>query len=544
MGSIYYRFGSERGIWRELNIDVDLTAGLLVSDLKILVAEETNLSHEFARRTDLSLSLYDSNGNTTQLGDNCLVHPGERIVVNRIAWTRAPNIVHEASKQLSAIEIALPSPTLENVLPDSLICTLCQQTMKKPVLVKCTFACGASGCKKCVLRIMDKNVQHEGVQDGVDTSAYNNNKCPFCKKGHVTAITINRRLQSLLQSLDANKNDITDCKDHVDNGDQLKIDQSNADNIVNDADHQNDSEMDEDDNLHLPTFSYPSHYVYLLSNELFNLVRSSGYTFISEGQSSWLGVYLDAEGDSSEAKIIPISLVGGGTSYVIGGVFKLGTKCKVQLQYDEAAKEFLEQAIKLGIDTNGLAVYRSNWINKFLDTPMVPIRKQPFVTFISNNTFKGNNGILSSKKLLFNECTEIAIDEHTFNLVVAAVNTHNPMASKLSVKNVMKDTVKRKVKRLNWRDACYPGGPNPLPMHLGDTNPYAGYCHLLPFLSESQFQLLKKAQELLKINFLKSFKKNVIKSLKMGKISKKVAGKLLCKMYDNMNNIVVTDVNV
>ncbi|XP_953768.1 uncharacterized protein TA16805 [Theileria annulata] len=145
---IFYRFGSEKNIWRELHSQS--SSGILISDLKIKIAQESSLTREFARKTNLLISLYDDNkpNELFPLDDNIVIHSGSRLIINRVAWTPSKPIVHQAKSYID-VTVGGKVPG-KRKLPISLICQLCHKPLNQPYLVKCSARCGCTGCKNCL----------------------------------------------------------------------------------------------------------------------------------------------------------------------------------------------------------------------------------------------------------------------------------------------------------------------------------------------------------------------------------------------------------
>ncbi|CDR97948.1 hypothetical protein, conserved [Babesia bigemina] len=492
-GVIFYRFGSERGIWRELQLDS--SSGILVSDLKIMIAQETSLSKDFTRKTNLIVCLYDENSSEEPkpLDDNVVVHVGSRVLLNRIAWTPATPIFHEARTEFDG-DVADDKPRLRP-FPVSLLCKLCGCPMKDPVLVKCSANCGSSGCCACLLsHFADSLIKNE---EGVETAVYtlsDRRSCPFCTYGFVSAFLQNRQMAAVLLELDFSNFDIP------------TVDSST------DAEVGAESEAVVQDKTQAP-----KHFLICVDNALIDSMR----------EHMLLPVYIDsvlcntsdsARGGASDATssgsssgdtyAIVVSYVGGGTSLSPMGLIRL-------LEDDPTQVDFIRAAY-------AHTARRFEWVHNNTKPLLVPARRQPLFSYLAAKRY-APVGANSQNEVLWRHrndlMTEVGLTLKAFESLFQTVFGEAPPPLITEVDNDGK----------NWLEAVYAGGPPPLYINRNcqvlsqdlatdnaeiDTgNPYLGYLAILPFLSESQFLKMRELQRNAKEEFLQQFTAQVVKDL-------------------------------
>ncbi|ORM41551.1 uncharacterized protein BXIN_2610 [Babesia sp. Xinjiang] len=489
-GVIFYRFGSERGIWRELQLDS--IGGVLVSDLKILIAQETSLSKDFTRKTNLTVSLYDENSSEAAkpLDDNIVVHAGSRVVLNRVAWVPATPIYHDARTEFEGI---VPEEK-QNLrpLPISLICKLCCKPMNDPVLVRCSSNCGYSGCCACLIsHFKDVLIKNE---DGVETVAYNltdRKACPFCSRGLVSAFIRNRQMAAVLMELDLSNFEIP------------SFNKTSDYRVPHDGLRMGHSALD-----------LPKYYLLCVDNAL--IAPMAEQKLLPVYIDSLLCPFSDAFGGHSttsasnaptpgDVSAIVVSFVGGGTSISPMGIVQI-------MEEDRENAEFIKTA-------RAHTAVKFEWLHKNVKPLLIPARRQPMFTYFGAKRH-APVALNSGNDVMWRYTTDLMIE---VGLTRKAFDSACEATFGVKPDSLMKRPEK---KYKNWLEAAFPGGPPPLyvtrdcrvvsksddmdgqQVDLG--NPYLGYTAILPFLSESQFLKLRSMQRLVKEEFLQRFTKHVV----------------------------------
>lgn len=492
-GVIFYRFGSERGIWRELKVGT--IGGLLVSDLKIMVAQETSLSKDFTRKTNLTVSLYDEHSTEAPkpLEDNIMVHMGSRVIINRVAWAPVKPIYHEAKTKFEG-EVVEEKKKLPE-FPRSFICNLCGLPLNDAVLVKCSANCGYSGCRQCVISALkDFIIKNEEQQEPVLYTLSERQNCPFCRRGLVTAFVVNRKIKALLDTLDFRNFEIPE------------IDIAKNDTKVVFAPASWDSYQD-----------IPKYYVMCIDFSLIDTIRQNMMlpVYIDSQISARLHCYQYARSNDAtvpasmgEVFVIVLSYVGGGSSISPMGMVKLGE----EVQYN---MDFIKQ-------TRAHKAYKFEWIHENKAPIMLPARRQPLFSYLGGK--RCTSITLNSK--------EDVMWRYRNDLMIEVGLKQEKFEALFTVIFGLKSDVLNKescVQSKNWLEAAYPGGPAPMYITqkcevktqdekvegdvVDDGNPYLGYLALLPFLSKSQFLTIREAQRRSKEEFLSQFTHAVTASL-------------------------------
>lgn len=149
MAVLHYRFYSEKAGFRQLPLDSD---SISVADLKVLIAERNGLGREFARKMDLRLFQEDEK---QEYKDDCqLVQAYSKVVVQRTAWMVHQDIQHKARTALTSNEWKTAEErkleTKKKHFPPEFLCLICSYVISQPMLVKCTGNCGLSACRNCI----------------------------------------------------------------------------------------------------------------------------------------------------------------------------------------------------------------------------------------------------------------------------------------------------------------------------------------------------------------------------------------------------------
>ncbi|BAM39501.1 conserved hypothetical protein [Theileria orientalis strain Shintoku] len=533
-GHIFYRFGSERNIWRELQLDTN--AGVLISDLKIMIAQETSLMREFARKTNLLISLYDDNkpDELQPLDDNIVVHTGSRLIINRVAWTPSKPIVHEAKTQIEP-DFAGDTKKLKK-FPISLICQLCHKPLNQPFLVKCSARCGCSGCKNCLQECLgeslpdfdEKSTNDEPfeIYDLEDKKA-----CPFCGHGFVSACVKNRKMQTLLNGLDLECFELPDQVDlyfpsfihrfgsNVDYPTHfvLEIDQDLYDVVAEKMlmPIYGDSLLD----VRVKKYEVPAASETKIELDLNNMdelkvedleikvkqermeLESKIYEPVEEPEKR----KEEEEEEDEERSVIAIVLsrVSGAFSLTVCGIIKFLS------EYPDV--EFLN-------NTGARTSLKFQWIMHREFTMPLTALKEPLLTVLGGKRYTN---------VALNQNSEIRWRLKNPKMIEAGIEPkcYNNILLTVFPKSVEIEENLEKCKR-SWIETCYPKGPVPLYMTekgailkkeeiLGDTkvdyqNPYLGYTAILPFLSKSQFDQVRMTQRRVKERFLNDLTTQVI----------------------------------
>ncbi|GFE55215.1 dense granular GRA10 [Babesia ovis] len=508
-GVVFYRFGSERGIWRELQLDS--SGGILVSDLKILIAQEISLSKEFTRKTNLTVCLYDENSSEEPkpLDDNVVIHVGSRVLLNRVAWVQATPIFHEARTQFEGAV----TEERQNLrpFPVSLICKLCGLPMTDPVLIKCSANCGYSGCCACVMsHFKDSVIKNE---EGVETHTYTLaecKSCPFCTRGLVSCFIHNRQMAAVLLELDFSNFDIPTFNPPSEANATVEIDPV-VNNIV----------------------SLPKHFLVCVDNMLIAAMREhmllpiyidsllSPASETNRSQNSNTNAGGPTPGDTS---VIVLSYVGGGTSLSPMGVVRV-------MEEDRTNMEFIKSA-------RAHTARKFEWLHNNTLPLLVPARRQPLFAYFGAKRFSPialNNQHDVMWRYRSDLTIEVGLTRKAFDLAFEAVFGVQSEGIMTDVENINK----------SWLEVAFPGGPPPMyidregqiisqnsnldDLEVDRGNPYMGYAAILPFLSESQFLKLRDMQRLAKEEFLQQFTDHVVNHM-----PSEEGEKVLEKAYNNV----------
>lgn len=510
-GVIFYRFGSERGIWREIKLDCP--GGILVSDLKILIAQETSLSKDFTRKTNLLISLYDENAAETAkaLNDNVVVHIGSRVVINRVAWTPVKPIYHEAKTQFET-EIVEEKKSLRS-LPISLICRLCGLPMNSPVLVKCSANCGSSGCRACVVSCFkDSIVKPEDGSDAVVYMLSERKSCPFCTRGYVSAFVTNRQMEALLLELDLSNFEIPSLNTLTDEAPKEQHAMAHEDDVVN-----------------------PKHFLVCIDNALIEVMRESmlfpGYLDSRILPGSAIN---NADGVNSSRStpatgdvfVIVVSYVGGGTSISPMGMVRV-------LEEVDYNMEFLKL-------TRAHTAFRFEWVHNNTQPLMVPARRQPLFLYLGAKRYT-SVALNTDHDVMWRYRNDIMIEvglkREAFEGLFHAIFGVESDALQKDSDMIYKD----------WLEAAFPNGPTPMYITqkckvlaqneitdddvFDSGNPYLGYIAFLPFLSQSQFLKIRDTQRRAKEQCLQQLTKRVT-----GDLPKDKGEPVLERAYNNVWN--------
>ncbi|GIX63852.1 zinc finger, C3HC4 type domain-containing protein [Babesia caballi] len=491
-GVVYYRFGSERGIWRELQLDS--TAGILVSDLKILIAQETSLSKDFTRKTNLTVCLYDKNAveEPKPLDDNVVVHVGSRVLVHRVAWAPITPIFHAARTEFEG-EVAAEKPALRP-FPVSLICKLCGSPMKNPVLVKCSSNCGSSGCFGCLTsHFSDSLIKNEEHAENVVYTLKDRRNCPFCTHGLVSALVHNRQMAAVLMELDFSNFDIPSINTQLDTN----------------AESEGDAAAEE-------VAEVPKHFLLCLDNALVASMREHMLlpiyidSFLSRLVASQGGTPNERGGahPSEEMYAIVVSYVGGGTSLSPMGMVRLLEEDRTNLEFIKAARAH--------------TAYKFEWLYDNRAPLLIPARRQPMFTYLGAKR-QASVPLGSKSDVMWRQrnevMTEVGLKPEAFQALfqaifgtsldglVAAVNTGN--------KSWIEAAFPRAPPPMYITRACQVTAEAPAPDEAGVDrgNPFLGYAAILPFLSESQFLKVREMQRSAKEAYLQQLTAHVTQSM-------------------------------
>eukprot|EP00920_Eleutheroschizon_duboscqi_P040489 GHVT01096918.1.p1 GENE.GHVT01096918.1~~GHVT01096918.1.p1 ORF type:complete len:737 (-),score=166.33 GHVT01096918.1:959-3169(-) len=214
--SIFFRFTSERGgSFHEVPIPGSLSS-ISVGDLKVLVAERTGLSSEFARRLDLLLYPYVASSSSASsssatgsppnlagvdsasaecgaeyVDDNQLIPLHSRVLVARVPLSRTTvkTIQHKARFKLSSKEwmtaderwLDDKNTRPKRALPLEWVCAICESLLRDPQVFKCLCTCNILACAECV----DAHIKAHGPT------------CPVCGKPSKQTVR-NRRLADVI----------------------------------------------------------------------------------------------------------------------------------------------------------------------------------------------------------------------------------------------------------------------------------------------------------------------------------------------------------
>ncbi|EAN34246.1 DWNN domain protein [Theileria parva strain Muguga] len=603
---IFYRFGSERNIWRELHSQS--SSGILISDLKIKIAQESSLTREFARKTNLLISLYDDNkpNELFPLDDNIVIHSGSRLIINRVAWTPSKPIVHQAK---SYIDVTVGGKTPgKRKLPISLICQLCHKPLNQPYLVKCSARCGCTGCKNCleeclgeslpdfyntdpdqpdqntetktkveipkdeksepyVKRESDKNdeirVKSEidgnnvklEIMDGMENFEaleYNlasnvddetcemyvleeKKGCPFCGHGFVSACLKNRKLNALLAGID------------------LEI-----------------FEVPEEIEFYFPTpnplvFShqqFPQHYLLDIQQELYQLVLEKMLIPVFDNSILDATVvkyqtnqtYNSENLENLESNVNREKIVNSENN--LNREDNVTTENNVNLVKSDSFEKFensnIETEVNINLDESVICIIlvrrqpdvmsicgimrilyempdvdflnktgsrtslKFEWI-KLNTVPMnVPVTKQPLFGLLGGKKYT-DVSLNSEGEVMWRYKTErmveVGIDPKCYNSIL------------LSLFNNLDIEMNLEKSKKNWLQTFF---PSPQPLYVTGSgkvvkesdipegeqvdkgNPFLGYAGLLPFLSRSQFDQVRKTQRRVKEQYLKDLTKQIM----------------------------------
>ncbi|EDO08714.1 DWNN domain family protein [Babesia bovis T2Bo] len=480
-GVIFYRFSSERRIWRELQLDS--SGGILVSDLKILIAQETSLSKDFTRKTNLTVSLYDENSSEEPrpLDDNVVVHVGSRVLLNRVAWVQATPIYHEARTQFEGVVIE-EKPNL-HPFPVSLICKLCGSPMNDPVLIKCSANCGYSGCCTCLVsHFKDFLIKNEDDVDNILYTLSEHKPCPFCKRGLVSCFIHNRQMASVLLELDYSKFDIPSLNTAT-----------------------SGSETNEAGSASTVAMVIPKHFLLCVDNTLLEAMRE--HMLLPIHIDSLLAPKGDAQSEATsntykDISVIVVSYVGGGTSFSAMGVVR-------PLQEDRTNLEFIKLA-------RAHTARKFMWLHNNTEPLLIPARRQPLFTYFGAKRFSPV-ALNSTNDVMWRYRSEVSIEvglkRKAFDAAFEAIFGIQSEGLMTKVENNNK----------NWLELAFPEGPSPMYIDkhgnvltngndadIDTGNPYLGYAAIMPLLSESQFLKLRYLQRAAKEGFLQQFTELIV----------------------------------
>ncbi|GAB64636.1 hypothetical protein PCYB_022060 [Plasmodium cynomolgi strain B] len=412
------------------------------------------------------------------------VYNGTKILIHRHIKKKSSlsDITHEAKK-----EIIVDVREEEKInVPNEFLCILCNYILVDSHILVCSNNCGYSVCKTCVLfYILNKLVVHDEKKNSavIDQSKLKDNyvQCPLCN-GYLKYCIWNKKLDLTLKKIIHERSDIDSFKLNVEerNGrflrivEKLKIENfppsgsSTKENIfendvfkaieakyiISTANRKTDEPSRQEE------LKIANHFLYLMTNNRQNCTKEFNMIFLEfdnpifdtvqkmsvrAAYDHQKAVVESAEDDVDEelyaqnkTYIMPISFVGGETSYSLIGVFYVkglfkrvstsstdGDEEKQQAILKSFLQKWFSDEVKANQKNpsemqNPLEwlksgdVYTLEWIQKYEKTCFFPARKQPIYNIINSRRQRGRkkNNI------------EIVLDLRKFLDVVLSVNNY------------------------------------------------------------------------------------------------------------------------
>ncbi|CRG93287.1 conserved Plasmodium protein, unknown function [Plasmodium gallinaceum] len=279
--------------------------------------------------------------------------------------------------------------------------------------------------------------------------------------------------------------------------------------------------------------------------------------------------------NKNKTYIMPISFVGGETSYSLIGVFYIkelfiiiNDNNKIDNEIDENKKKIIQNFLKKWFHNenqnnenileklNYGNIYKVDYVNKYEKTCFFPAKKQPIYNIINNkrqkNKKKNNIEIILDLKKFKDvilsvhnyirygsrptyydvkktSATNNTEDEEKKNYMMTREKADTPCSSidtnenqlniKLNEESKQKNAISTNaiIKENGFQEIfeiLYDTKIAPLSIqnNFNINNPYAGYCALLPFLTKQEFDFIRKLQRIYKEKYLKELYKYVKKN--------------------------------